>query len=181
MRVVAGKYGSRPLQAVKGDKTRPTSDKVKGAVFSTLGGFFEGGRMLDCYAGTGSMALEALSRGMDHADLVDESPLAIKTIKENIRSLKAENECSVIKGNIFTVIERLEQPYDLIFIDPPYAKQKNEALIEKLDTFNLIRKGAWVVVESDVKDSFPDEIAGISKVKEKIYRSTKITYYRKGD
>ena len=87
MRVVAGKYGSRPLQAVKGDKTRPTSDKVKGAVFSTLGGFFEGGRMLDCYAGTGSMALEALSRGMDHADLVDESPLAIKTIKENIRSV----------------------------------------------------------------------------------------------
>ncbi len=181
MRVVAGKYGSRPLQAVKGDQTRPTSDKVKGAVFSTLGGFFNGGRMLDCYAGTGSMALEAVSRGMDHADLVDDSMQAIRTIKDNIKSLKAEKECTVIKGNIFTVISRLDEPYDLIFIDPPYAKQKNIELIEELENNQLIRQNGWVVVESDGKDSFPDEIAGLTKVKEKTYRSTKITYYRKDE
>lgn len=181
MRVVAGKYGSRPLQAVKGDQTRPTSDKVRGAVFSSLGGFFDGGRMLDCYAGTGAVGLEAVSRGMEHADLVDESMQAIRIIKDNIRTLQAENECNVIKGNIFTVVQNLKKPYDLIYIDPPYAKEKNVELIEKLEANQLVNRGGWVVVESDGKDSFPDTIAGLSKVKEKIYRSTKITYYRKDE
>ena len=73
MRIVAGEFGSRPIKSVKGDSTRPTSDKVKGAVFSSLGNTFHSGCFLDCYSGTGNMALEALSRGMDTAVMVDKN------------------------------------------------------------------------------------------------------------
>ena len=71
MRIVAGKYGSRSLKSPKNDATRPTQDKIKGAIFSSLGNMFDGGNFLDCYSGTGNMGLEAVSRGMDHATLVD--------------------------------------------------------------------------------------------------------------
>lgn len=178
MRIVSGKYGSRVLKACKGDTTRPTSDKIKGAVFSSLGNSFTTGRMLDCFSGTGNMALEALSRGMEFATMVDQDRNAIATIKENVRSLNEKN-CEVIQGNIFSVISRLKIPYDLIYIDPPYAKEKNIELIEKLDEQKLINQDGDVVVESMSSQVFPDKIASLVKVKEKVYGMTKITYYRK--
>ena len=100
MRIVAGEFGSRPIKSVKGDSTRPTSDKVKGAVFSSLGNTFHSGRFLDCYSGTGNMALEALSRGMDTAVMVDKNRQAILTIKENVHSLGVEKRCKVIQKDI---------------------------------------------------------------------------------
>ena len=85
MRIVAGKYGSRSLKSPKNDATRPTQDKIKGAIFSSLGNIFDGGNFLDCYSGTGNMGLEAVSRGMDHATLVDNNKGAISVIKENVK------------------------------------------------------------------------------------------------
>ena len=126
MRIVAGKYGSRSLKSPKNDATRPTQDKIKGAIFSSLGNMFDGGNFLDCYSGTGNMGLEAVSRGMDHATLVDNNKGAISVIKENVKSLKAEKETKIICGNIFSVLERLTLKYDVVYIDPPYAKQDSK-------------------------------------------------------
>ena len=131
MRIVAGKYGSRPLKSCKGDTTRPTADKVKGAVFSSLGGSFDSGRMLDCYSGTGNMALEALSRGMKFATMVEKDRMALNVIRENVKSLQEKN-CEIISGSIFSVMNRLKEAYDLVYIDPPYKEEKNVELIEKL-------------------------------------------------
>ena len=137
MRIVAGKYGSRSLKSPKNDATRPTQDKIKGAIFSSLGNLFDGGNFLDCYSGTGNMGLEAVSRGMNHATLVDNNKGAISVIKENVKSLKAEKETKIICGNIFSVLDRLTLQYDVVYIDPPYAKQENEKLIQKLDDLNI--------------------------------------------
>lgn len=178
MRIVAGKYGSRPLKSPKTDATRPTSDKIKGAIFSSLGNDLEGKRMLDCYSGTGNMALEALSRGCAYATMVDNNRQAITVIKENVKSLK-ETNCEVIQGNIFSVLKRLKKPYDLIYIDPPYAKEENVKLIETLDVQGLIAIDAVVIVESLEKQTFPDQVSTLIKYKEKTYGITKITYYRK--
>ena len=115
MRIVAGKYGSRPLKSCKGDTTRPTADKVKGAVFSSLGGSFDSGRMLDCYSGTGNMALEALSRGMKFATMVEKDRMALNVIRENVKSLQEKN-CEIISGSIFSVMNRLKEAYDLVYI-----------------------------------------------------------------
>lgn len=178
MRIVAGKYGSRPLKAPKGDATRPTADKIKGAIFSSLGNDLKGLRMLDCYSGTGNMALEALSRGCAYATMVDNNRNAISVIKDNVKSLNEQN-CEVIQGNIFSVINRLNQPYDLIYIDPPYAKEENIKLVEALENNGLINASARVIIESLEKQTFPDQIATLNKYKEKTYGITKITYYRK--
>lgn len=178
MRIVAGKYGSRPLKACKGDTTRPTADKVKGAIFSSLGGSFDSGKMLDCYSGTGNMALEALSRGMKFATMVEKDRMALNVIRENVRFLQEKN-CEIISGNIFSVIHRLKEAYDLVYIDPPYKEEKNVELIEKLDQLSLINTNGMVVVESLAQQTFPEQIATLVKQKEKVYGITKITYYRK--
>ena len=154
MRIVAGKYGSRSLKSPKNDATRPTQDKIKGAIFSSLGNMFAGGNFLDCYSGTGNMGLEAVSRGMDHATLVDNNKGAISVIKENVKSLKAEKETKIICGNIFSVLERLTLKYDVVYIDPPYAKQENEKLIQKLEDLDIVKSDGVIVMEEKIRDCF---------------------------
>ncbi|MFR5599976.1 MAG: RsmD family RNA methyltransferase, partial [Holdemania filiformis] len=107
MRIVAGKFRSRLIQAPKGDQTRPTLDKVKEAVFSRIGPYFDGGIMLDLFAGSGSMGLEALSRGIEHVYFVDRSPAAAAVIKANIASLQVEAQCDVWKCDSFAALRRL--------------------------------------------------------------------------
>ena len=155
MRIVAGEFGSRPIKSVKGDSTRPTSDKVKGAVFSSLGNTFHS------------------------AVMVDKNRQAILTIKENVHSLGVEKRCKVIQKDIFSALSSLKEPFDVVYIDPPYKLQKNEALMEALDYANLLNPGCIVVVESTSQESWPDQVASLKKYKEKDYRNTKITYYRK--
>ena len=169
MRIVAGKYGSRSLKSPKNDATRPTQDKIKGAIFSSLGNMFDGGNFLDCYSGTGNMGLEAVSRGMDHATLVDNNKGAISVIKENVKSLKAEKETKIICGNIFSVLERLTLKYDVVYIDPPYAKQENEKLIQKLEDLDIVKSDGVIVVESLQEEVWPEKIASFIKYKEKTY------------
>lgn len=181
MRIVAGKYGSRSLKSPKNEATRPTQDKIKGAIFSSLGNMFDGGNFLDCYSGTGNMGLEALSRGMHHATLIDNNKGAISVIKENVKSLKAEKETKVILGNVFSILERLTLKYDVVYIDPPYAKQENEKLMEKLDALNIVSEKGIVIIESLKEEVWPEKMAGFEKYKEKCYGITRISYYRQGD
>ena len=138
---------------------QPTQDKIKGAIFSSLGNIFDGGNFLDCYSGTGNMGLEAVSRGMDHATLVDNNKGAISVIKENVKNLKADKETKIICGNIFTVLERLTLKYDVVYIDPPYAKQENEKLIQKLDDLDMVKLDGVIDVESVEVEVWPERIA----------------------
>ena len=96
MRIVAGEYSSRKIEAPKGNTTRPTLDKVREAVFSSLGGFFAGGVFLDLYAGSGANGLEAISRGFDQAVFVDNSRDAVSVIRRNIASLGCQDKCRVL-------------------------------------------------------------------------------------
>lgn len=176
MRIIAGRFGSRPIESVPGQNTRPTADKTKGAIFSSLGNYFQGGTFLDCYSGTGNMALEALSRGMEHVTMVDKDRRAIQTIKKNISTLKVKDECSVYQQDIFQILPKLDH-FDYVYIDPPYAKQRNLELMSLLE--DHVNKNGKVIIESLVEESWPDEIAGFKKYKEKNYRVCKITYYIK--
>lgn len=176
MRIIAGRFGSRPIESVPGQNTRPTADKTKGAIFSSLGNSFDGGTFLDCYSGTGNMALEALSRGMEHVTMVDKDRKAIQTIKKNISTLHVKKECSVYQQDIFQVLPKLGT-FDYVYIDPPYAKQRNIELMEALK--DHVNENGKVIIESLVDESWPDELSGFKKYKEKNYRVCKITYYRK--
>ncbi|GKT02869.1 16S rRNA (guanine(966)-N(2))-methyltransferase RsmD [Furfurilactobacillus sp. WILCCON 0119] len=180
MRIVAGDFGGRPLSAVPGTLTRPTTDKVKEAMFSMIGPYFDGGRALDLFAGSGGLAIEAVSRGIDEAVLVDRQYQAVKTIRENIAVTKAPERFTVIKGDSEAVLGRLAsdgQPFDLILLDPPYAKQKIIANLTFMAEHGLLNDGATVIAETDQNAGLPEQFAGFTQTHHKDYGITDVMVY----
>ena len=153
MRIVGGKYRHRIIiYPDDASHTRPTKDRVREAIFSALGDI-SGARVLDLYAGSGAMGLEALSRGASHATFVDISLVAIKVIKDNISNLKIDNsEYEVIKNRDINALEFLKQKgekFDLIILDPPYEEGQYEDIVTKLNNDGLLSENAIIVMEAN--------------------------------
>ena len=159
MRVVAGKYGGRPLKTLEGKTTRPTTDKVKGAIFNMIGPYFDGGQVLDLYAGSGSLAIEAISRG------------------QNISMTKEKERFELLKMDSNRALELVTGQFDLVLLDPPYAKERIAADVEKLVERELLSDDVLVVCETDKSVDLPEEIAGLGIWKQKIYGISKVTVY----
>ena len=177
MRVVAGKYGGRPLKTLDGKTTRPTTDKVKGAIFNMIGPYFDGGRVLDLYAGSGSLAIEAISRGMETAVLVEKDRRAQAIISENIQMTKESERFDLLKMESGRALDTLTGAFDLVLLDPPYAKEQIVADLEKLEKRQLLSQDVLVVCETDKEVELPEEIAGLGIWKQKIYGISKVTVY----
>ena len=177
MRVVAGKYGGRPLKTLDGKTTRPTTDKVKGAIFNMIGPYFDGGRVLDLYSGSGGLAIEAISRGMETAILVEKDRRAQAIISENIQMTKESRRFDLLKMESGRALEMLTGSFDLVLLDPPYAKEQIVADLEKLEKRQLLSQDVLVVCETDKDVELPEEIAGLGIWKQKIYGISKVTVY----
>lgn len=181
MRVVAGEYGGRRLKAVPGMKTRPTTDKVKEAMFNIIGPYLEGGQVLDLFAGSGGLSIEAVSRGADHATLVDRQYQAIKTIHENLSVTKEEDKFTVLKGDAYKMLNKLakqEQGFDYVFLDPPYKKQQILELMEQLKKLGLLNTDALIICETDQVADLPEELVDFELIKKADYGITELTFYR---
>lgn len=182
MRIVAGEFGSRRIEAPAGMSTRPTLDKVREAVFSALGGRFEGGRVLDIYAGSGANGFEALSRGMDTAVFIDNDRKACAVIRRNADTLKVKERTRILSMSDVKALKLLQEEgiqFDLIYMDPPYAKQKNRLILEMISEYDLLSDGGTVVIESAKEDSFAEDCGNLCFEKDRIYGITRITYCRK--
>ncbi|RSJ97185.1 16S rRNA (guanine(966)-N(2))-methyltransferase RsmD [Streptococcus cristatus] len=177
MRVVSGKYGGRPLKTLDGKTTRPTTDKVKGAIFNMIGPYFDGGRVLDLYAGSGSLGIEAVSRGMESAVLVEKDRRAQAVVAENIAMTKEVARFELLKMESSRALEQLTGPFDLVLLDPPYAKEQIIADIEKMAERKLLSEDIMVVCETDKSVDLPEEIADLGIWKQKIYGISKVTVY----
>src|SRR5919198_6604295 len=150
MRVISGRWGGRRLQAPAGAATRPTSDRVREALFSILADRVGGARVLDLFAGSGALGIEALSRGAAEATFVDSAPAAIRAIKANLEALGAQAEVRRADARRFLSGASGEaRQYDLVFLDPPYrlAKRLGAELTTALPA--VLAPGATVVTESD--------------------------------
>ena len=145
MKIVSGIYGGRPLKTLEGKTTRPTADKVRGAVFNMIGPYFEGGRVLDLYAGSGGLSIEAVSRGMSSAVLVERDRKAQAVIAENINMTKEISKFQLLKMEADRALEQVGGTFDLVFLDPPYAKEQIVADIEKMAERNLFSQEIMVV------------------------------------
>lgn len=132
MKIVSGIYGGRPLKTLEGKTTRPTSDKVRGAIFNMIGPYFEGGRVLDLYAGSGGLSIEAVSRGMSSAVLVERDRKAQTIVAENIQITKEIGKFQLLKMDAERALEQVSGEFDLVFLDPPYTKEQIVADIEKM-------------------------------------------------
>ena len=177
MKIVSGTYGGRPLKTLEGKTTRPTSDKVRGAMFNMIGPYFDGGRVLDLYAGSGGLSIEAVSRGMEQAVLVEKDRRAQGIIASNIQMTKESHKFQLLKMEAHQAINQLQGTFDLIFLDPPYAKEQIVADIEALAERGLLGEEVMVVCETDKAVDLPEEIACLGIWKEKIYGISKVTVY----
>nr|WP_272917275.1 16S rRNA (guanine(966)-N(2))-methyltransferase RsmD [Halobacillus litoralis] len=174
MRVIAGEFKGRPLKSVPTHKTRPTTDKVKEAVFHGIGPFFEGGKALDLFAGSGGLGIEALSRGVESCVFVDQQQKAIQTIYENIKTLDINERTEVFKTDAMRAIKAAGKrglTFDYIFLDPPYKKFSYQDLMEALLEFDLVGEEATIVCEHDASEEIPEEVGRLKRMKTDHYGS----------
>jgi 16S rRNA (guanine966-N2)-methyltransferase len=150
--VIAGDLGGQPLVAPRGQGTRPTSDRVKESLFGALGGDVVGASVLDGYAGSGALAIEALSRGAARAVLIDKDAGAVEAIRRNLRSTGVANRARVQRPSLGAFLRDsppAESPFDLVLLDPPYAlaARELEGVLERLAVPGWLSRGALVIVE----------------------------------
>ncbi len=175
MRVIAGELKGRQLKAVPGKFTRPTTDKVKEAIFQVMGPFFQGGTCLDLFAGSGSLGIEALSRGMDQTIFVDKHPVAIHTIHENLKSMKIEEKAEVFRADAFRAINRSAKSnlqFDLILLDPPYKKVNYETFLNEIVQLQLLKRNGIIYCEHDTSEQLPVDHDRFNIIKQGNYGGT---------
>jgi 16S rRNA (guanine(966)-N(2))-methyltransferase RsmD len=176
-RIIAGEARGRRLAAPRGIGTRPTSDKVREAVFNLLGQFFEGGEVLDLYAGTGALALEALSRGCARAVCVEADRGAAEVLRRNAAACGYEGRVELLHGRVPQALARLAPGrFALAFVDPPYAEGP-EAALQGLAA--LMAPGGRVVAEHDARRPPPEQAGALGLVDRRAYGSTGISIYRR--
>ena len=180
MRIVAGKYGGRSLDAPQDNKIRPTSDKVRAAIFNALLSRIdmEDAIALDTYCGSGALGLEALSRGAQHCTFLDKSRTSLDLCKHNAETLGAEQYSTFLIKDSSKSITGLPHPaYNLIFLDPPYNKALIEKTIDVLEKEKLIIPSAIIILESE-KNWKAATGKNFTIESEKTYGDTKITITR---
>ncbi len=176
MKIVSGKYGGRRLIVPKDRSIRPTTDKVRGAVFNMLAsrGAVDGVRVLDAFCGSGALGLEALSRGADHCTFIDKSRSSIDLTKENADALKATGFCDFSVRDATKMPKNQGDMYGLVFLDPPYKKDLVPDVLQKLISGHWLDDGAWIVCESERHFTLP-VLPNLMNDHEKIYGDIKIT------
>jgi 16S rRNA (guanine966-N2)-methyltransferase len=181
MRIIAGIYRSRLIKAVEGSSTRPTLDKVKEALFSTLGPHIEGNAALDLFAGSGNIGLEAISRGMQPVVFVDGSQAAIQVIHANIKVLGCEKQAQVYRMDAFQALRYLskkELKFYFVYLDPPYLKIDLIAILEALNHYDLILEDSIIVIEQP-KEASSVEHPMYTLEKTAVYGTVALHYYRR--
>lgn len=154
MRIITGRARGTHLLTLEGDATRPTSERAKEAVFSTLQFELRGRRVLDLFAGSGQMALEAVSRGAESAVLVDAASRAVDMIRKNVEKTHFEAECTVLCADYADAVRRVTGRFDLVFLDPPYTRRLVAPALALLVLEERLADGAIIVCESAEENVF---------------------------
>ncbi len=182
MRIIAGRSKGRTLESIKGRNTRPTSDKVKGAIFNIIQGRIPDSLVLDLFAGTGNLGLEALSRGARKAIFIDKDINAIRIIKKNCYNLGYKEQVEIYRNDAargLTELSKRDILFDIVFMDPPYSKGYEEALLQLINEANILHNDGIVIIEHDSKTTVPDRIAGLYRYDFRKYGGTGVSFYRK--
>ncbi len=179
MRIIGGEDAGRRLKSFHGRHIRPTSDRVREAVFSVLGERVKGARVLDLFAGTGALGLEALSRGAREAVFVDSSPSSISLVRENIERMGRIGQARILRRPAHLALRRdLQGSFDLIFIDPPYRMSMKylQGIYLSILEGSLLEPGGMIVVEGSLSREVLPQIGGMAHLARKIYGDTVVDF-----
>jgi 16S rRNA (guanine(966)-N(2))-methyltransferase RsmD len=178
VRIIAGALGGRRIRAPHGQATRPTSDRVREAIFNILPAPLPTTRVLDLYAGSGALGLEALSRGAAHAVFVDASAVACKVITHNAEGLGVAARVDVVRAELPRGLARLRGPFDWIFLDPPYAGDWLASTLTALSTSDLIAPAATIIAEHDRRQVPADVFGPLVRDDRRRWGDTEVSFYR---
>ena len=181
MRIVAGSARGRPLQGPKGKHIRPTADRVRETIFNVLGQWTEGLAVLDLYAGTGALALEALSRGAARAVLVDQDREALSLCRANAEALGFKDQARIVALPVARAVEVLgksKESFDLVFADPPYAARVVFDVLEQVKRNGLLTPEGTLVVEHDKREEAPESHEGLARIDQRKFGDTIVSMYR---
>ena len=179
MRVISGSARGAKLKTIEGNDTRPTTDKVKGAIFNILANDVYGKKVLDLYAGSGALGIEALSRGADMAVFAEKNAAAVEIIKKNLEHTKLVDKAKILKNDVFAVIKTASEKFDLIFLDPPYADELAGTTIKAIDEAKILADGGIIIAETDDGQTLPETVGEIRLYDKRKYGRVNINFYKK--
>ena len=179
MRVITGKARGVVLKTPDGMATRPTTDRVKEALFSIIQFEIAGGKVLDLFGGTGQLGIEALSRGASSAVFVDASDVACKLIQENLKRTKLADNAKVVRSDYLEYLRRCREKFDIILLDPPYAEVFLENSLNFISEIDILQTNGIIVTERPLGKELSWDFPGFSRSKDYKYGNTLITLFRK--
>ncbi|GAB6170014.1 16S rRNA (guanine(966)-N(2))-methyltransferase RsmD [Clostridium carnis] len=181
MRIIAGKARGRKLIPPATMETRPTLDRVKEAMFSMIQGYIPDARVIDVFAGTGSLGLEAASRGAEEVYLVDKSPVTFPLLKENIENLKFTEFCMPLNMDSYEALKSLSKQgkiFDIIFIDPPYCKEMIPEAIKLIEELKMLKEDGIIVTKIDSIEGIYEGYEEIKLTQSRKYGNTTVCFYK---
>ena len=179
MRVISGKARGVTLMTPKGEQTRPTTDRVKEALFSIIQFDLPGSKVLDLFGGTGQLGIEAISRGAKHAVFVDAREDACRLIKENLNRARMETEATVVRSDYLQYLNRCRDTFDIIILDPPYAEVFLENALKIITEIDILQSGGIIIAERPLGKDLPWDFPGFTRSKDYKYGQILLTLYRK--
>ena len=179
MRVITGKARGVALKTPDGMATRPTADRVKEALFSIIQFDVPTARVLDLFAGSGQLGIEALSRDATSAVFVDEREDACRLVRENLRRTKLESQGRVIRSDYMTYLKTCKEKFDIIFLDPPYKEEFLENALKMITEIDILQSGGIIVTERPLQKEFDLNFEGFSRSKDYKYGQTLLTVFKK--
>lgn len=179
MRVITGKARGVQLKTPDGLLTRPTTDRVKEALFSIINFEIPGASVLDLFGGTGQLGIEALSRGAERAVFVDAREDSCKLIKENLKRTKLEHDATVVRSDYLAYLSRCREKFNIILLDPPYAEEFLENALKRITEIDILKTNGIIVTERPLGKDLPWEFEGYTRSKDYKYGKILLTIYRK--
>lgn len=181
MRIIAGKRRGHKLLSPATSETRPTLDRIKESMFSIIQGYIIDATVVDVFAGTGSLGLEAASRGAKEVFLVDKSPVTFPILKQNIEKLKFEDFCHPLNTDAYSALNYLSdnnKVFDIIFIDPPYLKNMIPKALEIVKEKNMLNVDGIIVTKIDTSEEICEGYKNIKLTNKRVYGNTTVCLYK---
>lgn len=180
MRVISGSAGGHRLKTLKSNITRPTADRVKESLFNIIADIIYEADVLDLFAGSGALGIEALSRGAGSSVFVDNNPDAVQVVKQNLEHTRLVNKAVVMVKNVFSalsIMSNQNKRFDIVFMDPPYNKGLIGPVLADMDKYRLLKEKGIVAVERSIKDEIIYKTGEIALYREQKYGDTVLAFY----
>jgi 16S rRNA (guanine966-N2)-methyltransferase len=179
MRIIAGKFKNQLLVDFKADHIRPTTDRVKESLFNIMMGHFEDSRVLDLFAGTGNLGIEALSRGASEVVFVESNPKSIAIIKQNIAKFKIESHCKVTIKDVPSFLKSyLGEPFDVIIADPPFTEKMAHDVMHAMALGKSFNENTLISIESQKKERMDEDYGTLRRVDQRFFGDKTLSFFK---